>query len=107
MLPVHFYGRVEETRDGSKWVDTQVPKATNWPQTDGNDKKVTQNHDYLTQDGYEGMQNDLKVTKHGQKVKQTATKGRQGDYKVSQNYEKVMQNYKKSDRSDNKVMQNN
>uniref|UniRef100_A0A8C4HRE5 Alpha-1,4 glucan phosphorylase n=1 Tax=Dicentrarchus labrax TaxID=13489 RepID=A0A8C4HRE5_DICLA len=23
MLPVHFYGRVEETRDGSKWVDTQ------------------------------------------------------------------------------------
>ena len=26
MLPVHFYGRVEETRDGSKWVDTQVLK---------------------------------------------------------------------------------
>lgn len=25
MLPVHFYGRVEETKDGSKWVDTQVP----------------------------------------------------------------------------------
>lgn len=24
MLPVHFYGRVEETKDGSKWVDTQV-----------------------------------------------------------------------------------
>uniref|UniRef100_A0A7N6AC32 Alpha-1,4 glucan phosphorylase n=1 Tax=Anabas testudineus TaxID=64144 RepID=A0A7N6AC32_ANATE len=23
MLPVHFYGRVEETKDGSKWVDTQ------------------------------------------------------------------------------------
>uniref|UniRef100_A0A8C4IJY2 Alpha-1,4 glucan phosphorylase n=1 Tax=Dicentrarchus labrax TaxID=13489 RepID=A0A8C4IJY2_DICLA len=27
MLPVHFYGRVEETRDGSKWVDTQVVLA--------------------------------------------------------------------------------
>lgn len=26
MLPVHFYGRVEETKDGSKWVDTQVPE---------------------------------------------------------------------------------
>lgn len=24
MLPVHFYGRVEETKDGTKWVDTQV-----------------------------------------------------------------------------------
>lgn len=24
MLPVHFYGRVEETRDGPKWVNTQV-----------------------------------------------------------------------------------
>lgn len=24
MLPVHFYGRVEETKVGSKWVDTQV-----------------------------------------------------------------------------------
>lgn len=24
MLPVHFYGRVEETKEGSKWVDTQV-----------------------------------------------------------------------------------
>ncbi|MED6289380.1 hypothetical protein CHARACLAT_002179 [Characodon lateralis] len=27
MLPVHFYGRVEETRDGPKWVDTQVVLA--------------------------------------------------------------------------------
>ncbi|KAF3700912.1 Glycogen phosphorylase, liver form [Channa argus] len=27
MLPVHFYGRVEQTRDGSKWVDTQVVLA--------------------------------------------------------------------------------
>uniref|UniRef100_A0A8D3BXR1 Alpha-1,4 glucan phosphorylase n=1 Tax=Scophthalmus maximus TaxID=52904 RepID=A0A8D3BXR1_SCOMX len=27
MLPVHFYGRVEETKDGSKWVDTQVVLA--------------------------------------------------------------------------------
>ncbi|XP_076013394.1 glycogen phosphorylase, liver form [Genypterus blacodes] len=27
MLPVHFYGRVEETEDGSKWVDTQVVLA--------------------------------------------------------------------------------
>ncbi|KAM9707621.1 glycogen phosphorylase, liver form [Menidia menidia] len=26
-LPVHFYGRVEETRDGPKWVDTQVVLA--------------------------------------------------------------------------------
>uniref|UniRef100_A0AAR2KXW9 Alpha-1,4 glucan phosphorylase n=1 Tax=Pygocentrus nattereri TaxID=42514 RepID=A0AAR2KXW9_PYGNA len=27
MLPVHFYGRVEETEEGSKWVDTQVVLA--------------------------------------------------------------------------------
>ncbi|XP_061699453.1 glycogen phosphorylase, liver form [Syngnathoides biaculeatus] len=27
MLPVHFYGRVEETEDGPKWVDTQVVLA--------------------------------------------------------------------------------
>ncbi|XP_042561754.1 glycogen phosphorylase, liver form-like [Clupea harengus] len=27
MLPVHFYGRVEETDEGSKWVDTQVVLA--------------------------------------------------------------------------------
>ncbi|XP_017270119.1 glycogen phosphorylase, liver form [Kryptolebias marmoratus] len=27
MLPVHFYGRVEETRDGPRWVDTQVVLA--------------------------------------------------------------------------------
>ncbi|XP_075879492.1 glycogen phosphorylase, liver form [Nelusetta ayraudi] len=27
MLPVHFYGRVEETKEGSKWVDTQVVLA--------------------------------------------------------------------------------
>lgn len=27
MLPVHFYGRVEETREGPKWVDTQVVLA--------------------------------------------------------------------------------
>ncbi|KAM6913032.1 glycogen phosphorylase, liver form [Xenentodon cancila] len=26
-LPVHFYGRVEATRDGPKWVDTQVVLA--------------------------------------------------------------------------------
>lgn len=24
MLPVHFYGQVEQTEDGAKWVDTQV-----------------------------------------------------------------------------------
>ena len=24
MLPVHFYGRVEDSEEGSKWVDTQV-----------------------------------------------------------------------------------
>lgn len=24
MIPVHFYGHVEETEEGSKWVDTQV-----------------------------------------------------------------------------------
>ena len=23
-LPVHFYGRVEHTNQGAKWVDTQV-----------------------------------------------------------------------------------
>ncbi|XP_018583260.1 glycogen phosphorylase, liver form [Scleropages formosus] len=27
MLPVHFYGRVEETKKGPKWVDTQVVLA--------------------------------------------------------------------------------
>nr|XP_057912979.1 glycogen phosphorylase, liver form [Doryrhamphus excisus] len=27
MLPVHFYGRVEQTAHGSKWVDTQVVLA--------------------------------------------------------------------------------
>ncbi|CAB1335630.1 unnamed protein product [Coregonus sp. 'balchen'] len=27
MLPVHFYGRVEESKEGSKWVDTQVVLA--------------------------------------------------------------------------------
>uniref|UniRef100_A0A8C6MHT6 Alpha-1,4 glucan phosphorylase n=1 Tax=Nothobranchius furzeri TaxID=105023 RepID=A0A8C6MHT6_NOTFU len=27
MLPVHFYGHVEETRDGPKWVNTQVVLA--------------------------------------------------------------------------------
>ncbi|XP_076155291.1 glycogen phosphorylase, liver form [Alosa pseudoharengus] len=27
MLPVHYYGRVEETEEGSKWVDTQVVLA--------------------------------------------------------------------------------
>ncbi|XP_034041617.1 glycogen phosphorylase, brain form [Thalassophryne amazonica] len=27
MLPVHFYGRVEHTEDGVKWVDTQVVLA--------------------------------------------------------------------------------
>uniref|UniRef100_A0A673ICQ9 Alpha-1,4 glucan phosphorylase n=1 Tax=Sinocyclocheilus rhinocerous TaxID=307959 RepID=A0A673ICQ9_9TELE len=27
MLPVHFYGRVEHTNEGPKWVDTQVTKA--------------------------------------------------------------------------------
>uniref|UniRef100_A0A8C6UFU5 Alpha-1,4 glucan phosphorylase n=1 Tax=Neogobius melanostomus TaxID=47308 RepID=A0A8C6UFU5_9GOBI len=27
MLPVHFYGRVQETKEGSKWVDTQVVLA--------------------------------------------------------------------------------
>ena len=25
-LPVHFYGRVEHTSQGAKWVDTQVKK---------------------------------------------------------------------------------
>lgn len=24
MLPVHFYGRVEESKEGARWVDTQV-----------------------------------------------------------------------------------
>uniref|UniRef100_A0A671LJL1 Alpha-1,4 glucan phosphorylase n=1 Tax=Sinocyclocheilus anshuiensis TaxID=1608454 RepID=A0A671LJL1_9TELE len=28
MLPVHFYGRVEHTNEGPKWVDTQVKKLT-------------------------------------------------------------------------------
>nr|XP_061798126.1 glycogen phosphorylase, liver form isoform X3 [Nerophis lumbriciformis] len=27
MLPVHFYGRIEETENGTKWVDTQVVLA--------------------------------------------------------------------------------
>lgn len=29
MLPVHFYGRVEHTSEGVKWLDTQVapPRA--------------------------------------------------------------------------------
>lgn len=27
MLPVHFYGRVEHTPDGVKWIDTQVPPS--------------------------------------------------------------------------------
>uniref|UniRef100_A0A8C7F6G2 Alpha-1,4 glucan phosphorylase n=1 Tax=Oncorhynchus kisutch TaxID=8019 RepID=A0A8C7F6G2_ONCKI len=27
MLPVHFYGRVEESKEGAKWVDTQVVLA--------------------------------------------------------------------------------
>ncbi|PKU27957.1 hypothetical protein llap_21739 [Limosa lapponica baueri] len=27
MLPVHFYGRVEHTPEGVKWVDTQVVLA--------------------------------------------------------------------------------
>lgn len=30
-LPVHFYGRVEHTNQGVKWVDTQVKtKPGNW-----------------------------------------------------------------------------
>lgn len=33
MLPVHFYGRVEETKNGSKWVDTQVPKPNRLKET--------------------------------------------------------------------------
>lgn len=28
MRPVHFYGRVEHTEEGVKWVDTQVGIAT-------------------------------------------------------------------------------
>lgn len=27
-LPVHFYGRVEHTSQGAKWVDTQVKMKT-------------------------------------------------------------------------------
>lgn len=27
-LPVHFYGRVEHTSQGAKWVDTQVKMNT-------------------------------------------------------------------------------
>lgn len=30
MLPVHFYGQVEHTKDGPKWVDTQVSEL--WSQ---------------------------------------------------------------------------
>lgn len=33
MRPVHFYGRVEHTAEGVKWVDTQVSKdqpKQNW-----------------------------------------------------------------------------
>lgn len=33
MLPVHFYGHVEETKKGSKWVNTQVPKPSNLKET--------------------------------------------------------------------------
>lgn len=29
MLPVHFYGKVEKTEEGSKWVDTQVSSYNN------------------------------------------------------------------------------
>lgn len=28
MLPVNFYGRVEDTPNGKKWVDTQVMERT-------------------------------------------------------------------------------
>lgn len=28
MLPVHFYGRVENTEAGTKWIDTQVFQAS-------------------------------------------------------------------------------
>lgn len=28
MLPVHFYGKVEHTKSGAKWVDTQVLSYT-------------------------------------------------------------------------------
>lgn len=27
MLPVHFYGRVEQTEKGAKWLDTQVRRG--------------------------------------------------------------------------------
>lgn len=27
MLPVHFYGRVEQTENGAKWLDTQVERG--------------------------------------------------------------------------------
>lgn len=27
MLPVHFYGRVEQTENGAKWLDTQVKEG--------------------------------------------------------------------------------
>lgn len=27
MLPVHFYGRVEQTGDGAKWIDTQARRG--------------------------------------------------------------------------------
>ena len=27
MLPVHFYGRVEHSPEGVRWLDTQVPQA--------------------------------------------------------------------------------
>lgn len=28
MLPVHFYGRVDHTPEGVKWIDTQVPTSS-------------------------------------------------------------------------------
>ena len=31
MLPVHFYGRVEQTAEGVKWVETQVSLCTHTP----------------------------------------------------------------------------
>lgn len=33
MLPVHFYGRVEQTAEGVKWVDTQVSLCTRHTRT--------------------------------------------------------------------------
>lgn len=30
MLPVHFYGRVEHSGTGAKWVDTQVGVTAGW-----------------------------------------------------------------------------